>query len=105
MPFDVDSQKWGSFSKNAILNSNLQISCQICKFLQMRAKRAKILNLYVKFDAKVEKKGYWAWTGKKGVIGFKIGVKRGSIDKHLISIDIWECPQGSLKTIETNEGH
>ena len=35
------------------------------------------------------------WTEeKRGVIGCKFGVKRGSIDRHSIFANIWECPPG-----------
>ena len=46
----------------------------------MRAKRAKICNFYVKFDTKVEKKGSLGvdWI-TKGVIGCRIGVKKGGL--------------------------
>ena len=48
--------------------------------------------MYVKFDMKLEKMGSLGvdWE-KKGVIGCKIGVIKGKIDRHLISTDIWEC--------------
>ena len=53
---------------------------KICKFLKMRAKRAKICNLYVQFNSKVEKGGHWVWTEeKRGVIGCEIGVKKGGL--------------------------
>ena len=93
-------QKMGSFlirtlengghllCKNAISSPNLQILCyyrKICKFLKMPAKRANICNLNVKFDTKVEKKGHCLWIeGKRGAIGCMVGVKMGSIDRHLI---------------------
>ena len=50
-----------SVCKNAISRQNLQIYYQNChklvKFLKMRAKCAKICNICVKFDTKVEKRG------------------------------------------------
>ena len=50
---------------------------KICKFLKIRAERAKICNLYVKFDTKVEKRGYWVWTKeKKRIFRCKISVKK-----------------------------
>ena len=88
-------KKWGLFfvwtpkngghsvCKNEISRQNLQIflfkNChKLVKFLKMRAKRAKICNFYVKFDTKVEKRGSLGvdWI-KKGVIGCRIGVKKG----------------------------
>ena len=68
--------------KNAVSSQNLQILCynyrRICKFLKMYEKRAKICNLYVKFDITVEKRGSLGvdWE-KKGVIGCKISIKNG----------------------------
>ena len=50
---------------------------------------------FLQFNTKVEIRGHWVWTEeKRGVIRCKIGVKRGSIDRHLISTDIRECPRG-----------
>ena len=98
-PFLVLTPKNGGHSvcKNAISSQNLQILCEnfrkIVNFLKMRPKRAKFCNLYVKFDWKWIKGGHWVWTEwKKGVIGSRIGLQKRSIDRHLISTDIWECP-------------
>ena len=41
----------------AIMQFHGKICHKIVKFLKMRAKRAKICNLYVKFDTSVEKRG------------------------------------------------
>ena len=97
--FDVDSQKWWSFSgQNAISSQTLQILCRdhrkIGAFLIIRMKCAKICNLYVKFDAKVKKVGHWVWAEKKKTsMGVRSAVKAQSIDRPLISTDIWECPR------------
>ena len=71
----LDSQKWESFSvqnwnfkpKFANFMLKLLIVAKTVKFLKMRAKLAKICNLYVKFVIKVEKTGSLGvdW-GKKG---------------------------------------
>ena len=74
-----------SVCKNAISRQNLQfffvkIATKIVKFLKMRAKRAKICNFNVKFDTKVEKRGSLGVDSiKKGVIGCRIGVKKGGL--------------------------
>ena len=48
---------------------------KICRFLIIRAKRAKNWQfVYVKFDIKVEKRGHWVWTEEK---------KRGSLGVRL----------------------
>ena len=61
--------------KNAVSSQNLQILRynyrKICKFLQMRAKRAKICNFCVKFDTKVKKKGLGCGLKKKGSLGVR----------------------------------
>ena len=43
----------------------VKITTFFFKFLKMRMKCAKICNLYVKFDTKVEKGGHWMWTEEK----------------------------------------
>ena len=73
----------------------VKITAKLVNFSKCARSARKICNLYVTFDTCVEKRGHWMWTKeKRGVIGCKIGVtiKRGSIDRHLISTDIWECP-------------
>ena len=63
-----------------ICKFSVKIATKIIKFLKMRAKRAKICNFYVKLDTKVEKRGSLGvdWI-KKGVIGCRIGVKKGGL--------------------------
>ena len=52
--FDVDSQKWGSFSLQKC-NFKPKFANLMSKLLQNRTQ--KFCNLYVKFDTKVEKRG------------------------------------------------
>ena len=97
--FYVDSQKWGSFGLQ-----NCNFSAKICKFYVKIT--AKLVNLskwkqsVQKFAIcmwnlvqKWKKGGHWVWTEeKRGSLGVRSALKRGSVDRHLISTDIWECP-------------
>ena len=74
---------WKMQFQAQICTSYVANYCKMCKFLKMRAKRAKNGYLCVKCDTKVGVD----WRNK-GVIGCKIGVIRGSIDRYLMSTDM-----------------
>ena len=76
--FGVDSQKWGSFSvqkmpfQGKICTFSVEIATKSLNFQKFA------INFYVKFDTKVEKRGSLGvdWM-KNGVIGCRVGIKRG----------------------------
>ena len=101
----MGTKKWGLFwcglpKIGVIQCAKMQFQAKICKFyikiptkllnLSKCARSAqKICNLYVKFDTKVEKRGPWVWTEcKRGSLGVGSALKKGSIDRYLISTDI-----------------
>ena len=53
--------KWGSLSVQ-MCNFKLKLANFMAKLLNFTKCHAKICNLYIKFDTKVEKGGHWVWT-------------------------------------------